>query len=371
MGQVLEFRRPPERIDVIVVYYNHLVYWAECVRGLKVNAERIRKVYVVTDGPFDLDALASMQDEVVKQGFEPTDFEWIDFDKKLVHGAGRGLNEAQRKACTKYVLQTTARQRLEPGYVAKLLSHAKPQAMVLAPIHNISPWPDGPVVKMDYQLESLDWAINADRVWKCARNGGTLLDREFSLQLGGYEEQFGEIGYGLEDYEFALRWLYAGGTISWEVETYSVQEIDRRPVAERTEKHVKPEIFHLLNPAGVQYYNGRLRMFASPEAADLTAFNVGQTGMIDSWADCTSPEKWLAPRSLRDCFVYGPDRYMPPEEWADWLLALAPKFAPGGHLVIVAQDARAWEPLVEAAGLVVARAGQNILEAYSSAEVEE
>jgi hypothetical protein len=295
---VEDFHSPPTKADVIVVYYRTMAAkWPVCVDGLRENLDRINRIVVVNDEPWDSDTLDTLRGYAADLPIT----HWLDHPRPEGpwHGVGVSINQGMRLCTERYVLQTQAQQRLAPNYLQAHLRYAEPKTLLLAPVHQIHPWPDGPVVKSDFYLPLLEQSIALNRRWRTARNAATLVDREFHWQVGGQDEVYASLGYGNEDYDFGMRWLLAGGDIVWNLDTYSHAEFDPRPPRERTDKAVSPANWQRLILRGLEFYGGRLELFAVGLQERPMFFQVGHKRALDALADCYDLQ-WLPNESVAE-----------------------------------------------------------------------
>ena len=104
------------KTDVVVVFYEHWKTLPVCVEGLKDNLDRIEKVFFVVDGELDESDLNTLKDAVAGLPAQ------VVMYPKNGHGVARNLNRAAKElVTTPYMLVTTAKQRMIPGYIEEMM----------------------------------------------------------------------------------------------------------------------------------------------------------------------------------------------------------------------------------------------------------
>lgn len=192
------------KVDITVCFYRQahrapFFWW-----GIEANKEHINRVFVVNDEPGSLDLGAP-------EGINVT---YLSHPHEG-HGVGRCYNEGAALSTTDYILFLAFDVILAPGAVRKMLALANPDTMVLAPLDNISeyttltslPHPEVVLSDMEDRLGLWDRHHKQARVFLSARNGYTLVDRRAHNLLGGFDQEYCKLGYGLEDYDYGLRWV--------------------------------------------------------------------------------------------------------------------------------------------------------------------
>lgn len=320
-----------DKVDVIVVFYQHESTWPECLKGLRANLDYINKIFVVKDGEWGPGDVGTL--ELASTLLPNAPIEWLGWPKNG-HGVARNLNRAMELCETEYVLVTTAKQRIQPGYVEELLVHARYGRIVLAPVHNVRNWPDGPITKPDaYTSLNIPEILRNGRGWTICRNGATLFHRPTYRTLGGHDEEFCGLGYGNEDYELGCRWLAAGGDIVWTNATHSVRPDDTRAFEDRGEKQVSAASFDRLARSALALFGHRAFLFVDGRPLNLTLLQVAHdNNRGDVKVDCLKLG-WVPEAGLKEAHII-PNSYLLQENPLVYAQRLWEKVAPGGKVVL-------------------------------------
>lgn len=209
------------KIDIICCYYRQIQYLPFFAWGIEQNKDEIERVIIVNDEPWDDDEIVKIMDTL------PVPVTLLDHDHagEGTHGVARCFNQGLSRATTDYAFLTSFDQILTPGTLLDILDLASPSRMVLGRVDSISSstkledLPDPTIIRKDmYDSHILKLRANPGMVcigsW---RNGHTLVDVDAHFEIGGFDERFVRWGYGLEDQDYAIRWLLEFGrhSIVW------------------------------------------------------------------------------------------------------------------------------------------------------------
>ncbi len=315
--------------DVIACFYRQEEYADLFWAGLKPNLKHVENVYLVNDeetwgADFNSHAIAP-----------PGPF-WLLQHPHVGHGVSISFNQAMRVSQADYVFLMSFDQILAPDCLSKILDFAHPDYMVIGAVHTISKsttihdLPHPPILRKDYLLKRIQGFKESGRQWSYGRNGHTLLHRETALAIGGFDEEFARIGYGLEDFEFAARFAQAKGVnnILWGP-SHSYHFGDEEPSRANPDKQEKPAALTKLVHSLVPLYQRQVALYTADYPAPVTHLRIRQGGTAslgsDLFHDCRLPS-WL-PDNLLEIITS--------DESDEHLAILRSKLAPDGAITVM------------------------------------
>jgi len=321
------------KVDIIASYYNQWAYSPFFEWGIKQNADHIGKVFVVSDGPFrKQDYVQSVLPEAVL----------LEHDK-FPHGVGPSLNQGIAASTADYVFTMSYDQILTPGLLERMFSHAGAHKLVIGSVDSISDetllddLPHPTVTRRDTITQRASFFNDTLRSWVYARNGCTLINRETFNALGGFDQRYAEIGYGLEDLDYGARLCtkYSlKSIILSQARTWHFSSNEPTP-EERKAKTPKPEAFELLTQALATLYQAKYELFAEKLYA-TDAVLVSHTHQVcsggDVRLDCEYPE-WIPDKSALRIATHLPNEHL--QDVPKHLIFLLDKLSLGGSVRIL------------------------------------
>jgi len=265
----------------------------------------------------------------------------------VAHGVAASFNQALRQVMTEFVYTTSFGQIMAPGCLESLIGVARPGLLAMGRVYTILPdsrideFPTPRIVSAEDTLRDIPVLQQARRQWKLGRNGNTLIHVPSHERLGGFDERFGEIGYGLEDTEYAARWLDEFGWDSLAFVPAGSWHFGDTPKEKRQrwKKIPKPESFHLLIRTLTRLYGERYNLFTSLQGNVVYANHVNidhgrnDAKYADAIADCIAPE-WLDDGSALEIRTCLPTSFVPAKDARVHLEVLRRKLHPDGTLVV-------------------------------------
>jgi hypothetical protein len=283
-------------VDVVACYHDQLKYTPFFSWGMRENLDSINRIFIVCDGLWD-----AHEREYIETHFPKGKCELL-WHKKFAHGVGPSFNQAARESSADYLYLMSFDQILPPGHLEKMLKQASPECLTIGHVDSIdedtllSDLPPTVTRKDNITAKARNYRAMV-RPWCYARNGCTIVHRETFRTLGGFDESFASIGYGLEDLEFGVRFCRRYGldsivlspARSWHFSS------EAPTFEERHKKMPKPEAFALLALALGKLYNRKYVLFAEKMTARdavLITHTRQKAPGADVRLDCVEPD-WI------------------------------------------------------------------------------
>lgn len=227
-------------MDLLAVYYHQMAAIPFFRWGLDQNRDSFRKLILLSDARWEEGEEVRLRE--LLEGI-PTIF--IDTerpDNPRWHGVGKLYNLGIQECTEDFAFFTSVGQILAEDCLSIAEDDAAQNLMVLGMVHTIAVDTRADelaaprVIKKDCYLEKFEtcWA-NPDKMveYMIWRNGHTLVHVPTYRELGGFDENYCALGYGMEDYDLGIRWLtkfgrrsiVAGNSYSWALEKSSPKRL--------------------------------------------------------------------------------------------------------------------------------------------------
>ena len=201
------------KVDVIVTFYRKHAEWPFVAWGLSKDLDSINHIYIVNDERWDDPSRKAVLAEAVRYALPCT---LLDHDHDGF-GAHVCANQGMDACQTDFVVHIDGDIVLSPGSIEESLELASEGTLVSPPLGDLPEadklcWtndPDNNAPILDVLRN--DWRIGAamQHPGMVIRNGYLVIHRSSHYVIDGYD--LGYKGYGLIDYDYAVRWAIAHG----------------------------------------------------------------------------------------------------------------------------------------------------------------
>ncbi len=311
------------KTDLVATYHNEdwfapLFWW-----GVRENIGHLNKIFVVKDGIWGPSERRRLLSPVV--GDSVGDRVVLMDHPKVAHGVAQGQNMAAKISTADFLFFISFDQVLSPGCIEAGEKKASAERLVTGHVHSIDkltsivdlPYPR--ITRRDQSLSRSSIFDAAIRPWKYVHNGHMMVRTADFLEVGGMDERLGEIGYGLEDQEFAVRWCTRFGLASIRIsygETWHHSSEKPSP-EERAHKRPAPESFEILARSLGDLYGERWSLFGGPPASPTDHIWVGHDdwsqGTEDVCLPCVTPS-WLPEAKCFSIETWIPNQFIRKDE---------------------------------------------------------
>lgn len=201
--------------DLICSFYKQMQYAPYVFRGWAENREDFGAIYIVNDDLWTfkeqqaLKALAAKHDLFVELlEHRRPDGRW--------HGAGMSFNQGIAASDAEYFMLTSFDIVLPPDSVSLMREEAGPERIVIGLVHaidegvNIDDYPDFPIARRDlYEpiVAEIHAGVRKPYGSLLFRNGHLLGHKPTHQMIGGFDEGYCPLGYGLEDCDYGIRMM--------------------------------------------------------------------------------------------------------------------------------------------------------------------
>lgn len=326
-----------ERCDVVVAYYRQEKFWPVVSKGLWDNREAIQTVFVVNDEPWG-------QVPEVPEGLHCVFLE----HEHEGFGLCKSLNQGLAEVGTQYALIIEGDEVLPEGSVATSLACMRPGMLLCAGKLYVEPGEGHPfkVLEGDHR-DRIHRGWLKSRPWIMCSGGHLMVDTEKARDVS-FDEDYTE--YGCHDYDFALRWHQAGGTLSKGGGIVLHLGSGKGKIAPKRAflRFLSKLADHLHN----RFHVGPSHVRWLPEYV-----NVGSGMAADSHYDWMTLD-WVEDGQATELFLEDFLCLLTKAEAEAYVLKAAEKLRPGGELVVIETDVQ------KCARLLAEKPGhQRVLEA--------
>jgi hypothetical protein len=203
------------KVDVVCCYYNQLRNAEVVFRGWNANRDSIGTIFIVNDDMWAIHEEEHLFALARKHNLKVRFLEHPRPEGKW-HGVGKSFNQGIQASESEYIFLTAFDQVLPLEAIQVSAEVAAPERVVLGEIHSIGldPLPeDYPCYLMMRQdpYTALIEKIEAGelKIYDCMvfHNGHMLLHKPTHERIGGFNELYCAIGYGLEDIDYCFKML--------------------------------------------------------------------------------------------------------------------------------------------------------------------
>lgn len=194
------------KASVVICYYQQAHLWPLVVHGLDANKDQIADIFLINDGPLPA------EERQILEAIKPmAPLTILDFPSKSGFNVARCANRGLEAATSDYVLLIEGDETLAPGSLQLTLAHGGANVLVAAPkkyLSKHSTYDNPQFIGDDHRASFVGSPTQTNRPWWFC-SGGHLLIPYTRLR---FDESY---QYGCHDYDFAFRWLAAGGWLRY------------------------------------------------------------------------------------------------------------------------------------------------------------
>ena len=319
------------RYDVVIPYWDKLNTLPLVLAGLEANREYIDNVHIVHDGPYD-DAVKKLAHQSNLRTFIWGFAEHSDF------GVARCINLGMERAQSPSILVCDADVVIGPDTLRNIQDLAPLQAFSFAGAPSsvtLQDYPDLPTFIGDPR-QRYTATVTRRAPFHLFRGGLFLADRQHFLDLGGWNTSL--TSYGLQDTEFAARWLaaYGQGSFAYSSLGPAWHIGDAMTDEDRKAKQVAPANRRLCARALAAFFGHRYNL-GSGDNPDSSCLNVDITVKADVRLDC-SDISWIPANTASFIRHEHLLEHLDVEDADGHLAQLARALRPGGKLELAFPD---------------------------------